>query len=126
MIKEYGAKIDITEMARPFVYSLYDDFDYRLRYESDIDDIDRLLDTFPELEDDILEEVMRLITIDYCKKKVEESNPTGYTKIYELRCDDYKPLQFFLNKSEAEKHCSKAKDNFPNSTFSVKEHILKM
>jgi hypothetical protein len=70
MDREYNAKINITELARPIVNTFYDDFEYHLR--CDDEELDNLLTVFPELEDDILDEAMRLITIDYCKKKVAE------------------------------------------------------
>ena len=75
MNREYNTKINITELAQPIVNTFYDDFEYHLRYDNE--ERDNLLNVFPELYDDILDEAMRLITIDYCKKKVAENGGTN-------------------------------------------------
>ena len=69
MYKKYGTEVDITAIARDYVEKFYDNFKDYLWWVDGMNDITKL---FPELEDDILDEAMRLITIDYCKKKVAE------------------------------------------------------
>jgi hypothetical protein len=70
MDREYNAKINITELAQPIVNTFYDDFEYHLR--CDDEELDNLLTVFPELYEKIKDEAMRIITVDYCKKKVAE------------------------------------------------------
>lgn len=70
MNKEYSTKIDITAIAKDYIDYFYDScFEDFLIADYALAD---MIDVFPELEDDIREETMRLITIEYCKKKVAE------------------------------------------------------
>lgn len=70
MNKEYSTKVDITAIAKDYIDYFYDScFEDFLIADYALAD---MIDVFPELEDDIREEAMRLITIDYCKKKVAE------------------------------------------------------
>ena len=72
MYKKYGTEINITAIATDYIASFYDNLNYFIAYETD-EELSDLINIFPEIEKDILDEAMRLITIDYCKKKVAEN-----------------------------------------------------